>query len=151
MEELNKKDIVDAVKQAEKKIDENASIEPPEMKKKSSTSMIILLMTIMILSMAFMSYRLYDINNIPEQSETEIMMNAKAILYFSVLSIENFRNRENRLPHPQETEIISDYVDYSLREDNNYIIAVKLSDTVLVYSSGTDEFPEMPVELGAER
>ena len=150
MEELNKKDIVDAVKQAEKKLDENEKIEQKNMHKKPGTSMVVLLLAIMVLSLAFMSYRLYDINNVPKQSEAEIMMNAKAILYFSALSVENFRDRENRLPDPVETGITGDYVDYTVRDDSSYVIAVKLPDTLLVYVSATDEFPDMPLELGGE-
>lgn len=145
MEKSNKNKLTDAVMDAQNKIEQNENIAAAVEDKPKSKAWIVLVLTIlMLVSTGLMTYRLYDIYNVEMPTEEEMLMSGKATLYFSALDIENFRDREERLPAAAETEIVSEYVQYSVLDNEHYLLKVIMHDTILEYNSSKDEFPEMP-------
>ncbi len=147
---MKKKIIENAAMQAEKKISENENNIPDKPKYTSQKPLIIITLLLTAAAFILMGYRIYELNRIPEMSHEEMMINAHAVLYFSALSVESFRNIQNRLPLSEEIEIDNEYVSYKYG-DSYYSIAVKAEDTILIYNSQIDSFPELPAELGGEK
>lgn len=146
MEGMKKKIIENAAMQAEKKISENEHFVPEQPKEASKRPLIITTLLLTAAAILLMGYRIYELNRIPEMSQEEMMINAHAVLYVTALSVESFRNSQNRLPLSDEIEIDNEYVFYN-HNGSYYSISVKSGDTMLIYNSKTDPFPGLPGEL----
>lgn len=150
MEKMKKKIIENAAIQAEKQISENEHFVPEQRKEASKRPIIITTLLLTAAALILMGYRIYELNRIPEMSQEELMMNAHAVLYVTALSVESFRNSQNRLPLTDEIEFDNESVSYN-HNDSYYSISVKTGDTMLIYNSKTDSFPRFPGELGGEK
>ncbi len=147
MEKMKKQIIEDAANQAEKKINENEQFVPEEKKRRSKKPLITIMLILFVLSFTIMGIRIYSLNSIPEMSEEEMLISVNAVMYFSALSVESFKDINKRLPITDEIEIDNEYVSYKTNNEY-YIISVKTDNTMLIYNSQTDKFPELPEELG---